>query len=46
MDVFKYPGYTHEQIHEAGLKIVAAQSAYYSTDQNCANEKLNEAREI
>ena len=43
MDVFKVPGSTHEQIHEAGLKIVAA---YYSTDQNCVSKKLNEAREI
>ena len=43
MDVFKYPGSTHEQIHEAGLNIVAA---HYSTDQNCVSEKLNEAREI
>ena len=29
MDVFKDPGSTHEQIHEAGLKIVAA---HFSTD--------------
>ena len=43
MDVFKDPGSTHEQIHEAGLKIVAAR---YSTEQNCVSEKLNEAREI
>ena len=43
IDVFKDPGSTHEQIHEAGLKIVAAR---YSTDQNCVSEKLNEAREI
>ena len=43
MDVFKDPGSTHEQIHEAGLKIVAA---HFSTDQNCVSEKLNEAREI
>ena len=43
MDVFKDPGSTHEQIHEAGLKIVTAR---YSTDQNCVSEKLNEAREI
>ena len=43
MDVFKDPGSTHEEIHEAGLKIVAAR---YSTDQNCVSEKLNEAREI
>ena len=42
MDVVKDPVSTHEQIHEAGLKIVAA---HYSTDQNCVNEKLNEARE-
>ena len=43
MDVFKDPGSTHEQIHEAGLKIVAA---HFSTDQNSVSEKLNEAREI
>ena len=43
MDLFKDPGSTHEQIHEAGLKIVAE---HYSTDQNCVSEKLNEAREI
>ena len=43
MDVFKDPGSTHEQIHKAGLKIVAA---HFSTDQNCVSEKLNEAREI
>ena len=39
MDVLKDPGSTHEQIYEAGLKIVAAR---YSTDSG----KLNEAREI
>ena len=43
MDVFKDPGSTHEQIHEAELKIVAA---HFSTDQNSVSEKLNEAREI
>ena len=43
MDGFKDPGSTHEQIHEAGLKIVAA---HFSTDQNSVSEKLNEAREI
>ena len=43
MDVFKDPGSTHEQIHKAGLKIVAAR---YVTDQNYVSEKLNEAREI
>ena len=43
MDVFKDPGSTHEQIQEAGLKIVAA---HFSTDQNCVSEKLNEARKI
>ena len=43
MDVFRDPGSTHEQIHEAGLKIVAA---HFSTDQNSVSEKLNEAREI
>ena len=43
MDVFKDPGSTHEQIHEAGLKIVAV---HFSTDQNSVSEKLNEAREI
>ena len=43
MDVFKDPGSTHEQIHEAGLKIAAA---HFSTDQNSVSEKLNEAREI
>ena len=43
MDVFKDPGSTHEQIHEAGLNIVAA---HFSTDQNSVSEKLNEAREI
>ena len=43
MDVFKDPGSSHEQIHEAGLKIVAA---HFSTDQSSVSEKLNEAREI
>ena len=43
MDGFKDPGSTHEQIHEAGLKTMAARC---STDQNCFSEKLNEAREI
>ena len=43
MDGFKDPGSTHEQIHEAGLKTVAA---HFSTDQNSVSEKLNEAREI
>ena len=42
MDIFKGPGSTHEQIHEAGL-IVAV---HFSTDQNSVSEKLNEAREI
>ena len=43
MDVFKDPGSSHEQIHEAGLKIVAA---HFSTDQNSVSENLNEVREI
>ena len=42
MDAFKDAGSTHEQIHEAGLKIVAA---HFSTDQNSVSEKLNEERD-